>query len=80
MEASEMPLDCGLRTGVKQGFRPSCRAKVRVSRAVYAEPLSDSISTGETARKAPKRASTASSIMSRMSDPLTPALATARQA
>ena len=33
-KASEMPLLCGLFTGVKQGFNPSWRAKTRVSWAV----------------------------------------------
>ncbi len=41
-----MPLLCGLFTGLKQGFRPGWRAKMRVSRAVQAEPLSLSISIG----------------------------------
>ncbi|MBP1804958.1 hypothetical protein J2Z33_000795 [Rubellimicrobium aerolatum] len=54
--------------------------KMRVSLAVQGEPLSLSISTSWGARQPPKRASTASSIMFRTSEPPIPAFATARQA
>jgi len=40
--ASDMPFDCGLRTGVKQGTRPKRIAKSIVSWARYALPLSES--------------------------------------
>ncbi len=67
----------GERTGVKQGTRPSCRAKSRVSTAVQHEPLSDRCSTGCGARSVPNLHSTAASIMSRTSEPLIPAPVTA---
>ena len=34
LERLHKPLHCGLATGVKQGFNPSWRAKMRVSLAV----------------------------------------------
>src|SRR5690606_16187264 len=61
--ASDIPLDSGLFTGVKQGTRFSAVAKSRVSLAVYGLPLSDKCSTGCGARVELKRFSTASSIM-----------------
>ncbi len=75
-----MPLPCGLRTGVRQGFRPNRQAKTCMSFAMQDEPLSDGISMTDGARYAPKRRSAASGMILRMSEPLVPALTTARQA
>src|SRR5690349_13802568 len=72
-----MPFDCGLATGVKHGIRLRAWAHSLVSLAVYALPLSDRCSIACGALIEPKRFSTASNVMSRMSEPDIPALATA---
>src|SRR5262249_21391943 len=72
-KASPIPLLCGLSIGVVLGSRPMSRAKLRVSPAREQLPLSDSHSM-VTGRRltGPKRGSTAASIKSRTSSPLTP--------
>ncbi len=79
-KSSDMPLDCGLLTGVKQDFSLSCCVKIRVSFAVLALPLSDRTSTCSGARCVPNRRATACLSMSRRSDPLIPAFAMAHRA
>ena len=59
-----MPLLCGLLTAVVQGSRFSSTANLRVSCAVYAEPLSVSHCTGVSGNLSPKRFSTDLSITS----------------
>src|SRR5262249_48992051 len=72
-KASAIPLLCGLSIGVVLGSRPMSRAKLRVSPAREQLPLSDSHSMGTGRRlTGPKRCSTAASIKSRTSSPLTP--------
>ena len=66
-----MPFACGLLTGVKQDFRPGCRAKMRVPLAGQALPCL------KTPQQVPVPGRWRSSL-SRTSDPLIPILVTAR--
>lgn len=67
--ASAIPFDCELGTGVKQGVRLSAWSNRMVSRAVQAEPLSVRRSIERGVRVAASRFSTAFSTLSRTCEP-----------